>query len=124
MAWTLDSDRPIYAQLVELIKTDIVSGVYSPGARLPSVRELAATAAVNPNTMQKAFAELERTGLIITMRTSGRIVTEDTTMINETRKELAMEQVSQFLTQMSKLGFDTNEIIELLTNQEGGNIHE
>lgn len=124
MAWTLDSDRPIYAQLVELIKTDIVSGVYSPGARLPSVRELAATAAVNPNTMQKAFAELERTGLIITMRTSGRIVTEDTTMINETRKELAMEQVNQFLTQMSKLGFDTNEIIELLTNQEGGNIHE
>lgn len=124
MAWTLDSDRPIYAQLVERIKTDIVSGVYSPGARLPSVRELAATAAVNPNTMQKAFAELERTGLIITMRTSGRIVTEDTTMINETRKELAMEQVSQFLTQMSKLGFDTNEIIELLTNQEGGNIHE
>lgn len=124
MAWTLDSDRPIYAQLVERIKTDIVSGVYLPGARLPSVRELAAAAAVNPNTMQKAFAELERTGLIITMRTSGRIVTEDTAMINETRKELAMEQVSQFLTQMSKLGFDKKEIIKLLNAQEGGNIHE
>lgn len=124
MAWTLDSDRPIYAQLVERIKTDIVSGVYSPGARLPSVRELAAVASVNPNTMQKAFAELERTGLIITMRTSGRIVTEDTTMINETRKELAMEQVSQFLTRMSKLGFDKTEIIELLNDQEGGHIHE
>lgn len=124
MAWTLDSDRPIYAQLVERIKTDIVSGVYSPGARLPSVRELAAVASVNPNTMQKAFAELERTGLIITMRTSGRIVTEDTTMINETRKELAMEQVSQFLTRMSKLGFDKAEIIELINDQEGGHIHE
>lgn len=124
MAWTLDSDRPIYAQLVERIKTDIVSGVYPPGARLPSVRELAAAAAVNPNTMQKAFAELERTGLIITMRTSGRIVTEDTTMINETRKELAMEQVSQFLTQMLKLGFEKPEIIELLRSQEGGDIHE
>lgn len=124
MAWTLDSDRPIYAQLVERIKTDIVSGVYPSGTRLPSVRELAATAAVNPNTMQRAFAELERTGLIITMRTSGRIVTEDTTMINETRKELAMEQVSQFLIQMSKLGYEKAEIIELLNAQEGGNIHE
>ena len=87
MAWTLQSDRPIYAQLVERLKTEIVSGVYPPGRRLPSVRELAATASVNPNTMQKAFAELERTGLIITMRTSGRVVTEDTAMINETRRE-------------------------------------
>lgn len=124
MAWTLDSDRPIYAQLMERIKTDIVSGVYPAGARLPSVRELAATAAVNPNTMQKAFAELERTGLIKTMRTSGRIVTEDTIMINQTRKELAMEQVDQFLTRMSKLGFEKQEIIELLCAQEGGHIHE
>lgn len=124
MAWTLDSDRPIYAQLVERIKTDIVSGVYPSGARLPSVRELAATAAVNPNTMQKAFAELERTGLIITMRTSGRIVTEDTTMINDARKELALEQVSQFLTQMTKLGYGREETIELLNAQEGGGIHE
>lgn len=124
MAWTLDSDRPIYAQLMERLKTDIVSGVYPAGARLPSVRELAATAAVNPNTMQKAFAELERTGLIKTMRTSGRIVTEDTIMINQTRKELAMEQVDQFLTRMSKLGFEKQEIIELLCAQEGGHIHE
>lgn len=124
MAWTLDSDRPIYAQLVERIKTDIVSGIYAPGARLPSVRELAAAAAVNPNTMQKAFTELERTGLIITMRTSGRLVTEDTTMINETRKELAAQQVSQFLTQMYQLGFQKDEILELLSSQKGGNLHE
>ncbi len=120
MAWTLDSDRPIYAQLVERLKTDIVSGIYPAGARLPSVRELAATAAVNPNTMQKAFTELERTGLIITMRTSGRMVTEDTAMINQTRKELALEQVCLFLTQMQKLGFGKEEIIELLNFWEGG----
>ena len=106
MAWILQSDRPIYAQLVERLKTEIVSGVYPPGGRLPSVRELAATASVNPNTMQKAFAELERTGLIITMRTSGRIVTEDTAMINDARRELAEEQISQFLTLMSTLGVD------------------
>ena len=124
MAWTLQSDRPIYAQLVERLKTEIVSGVYPPGGRLPSVRELAATASVNPNTMQKAFAELERTGLIITMRTSGRVVTEDTAMINETRRELAEEQISQFLTQMNNLGFDRAEIIARLSEQKGGDIHE
>ena len=105
MAWTLDSDRPIYAQLEERIKTDIVSGVYNPGARLPSVRELALDAAVNPNTMQKAFADLERTGLIITMRTSGRMVTEDIAMIQKIRLELAASQVDQFLTRMRRLGF-------------------
>lgn len=124
MAWTLQSDRPIYAQLVERLKTEIVSGIYPPGGRLPSVRELAATASVNPNTMQKAFAELERTGLIITMRTSGRIVTEDTSMINETRRELAEEQISQFLTQMNNLGFDRAEIIQLLSGHKGGDGHE
>ena len=124
MAWTLQSDRPIYAQLVERLKTEIVSGVYPPGRRLPSVRELAATASVNPNTMQKAFAELERTGLIITMRTSGRVVTEDTAMINETRRELAEEQISQFLTQMNNLGFDRAEIIQLLSEHKGGDGHE
>ncbi|HJB91142.1 MAG TPA: GntR family transcriptional regulator [Candidatus Eisenbergiella merdigallinarum] len=124
MAWTLQSDRPIYAQLVERLKTEIVSGIYPPGGRLPSVRELAATASVNPNTMQKAFAELERTGLIITMRTSGRIVTEDTSMINETRRELAEEQISQFLTQMNNLGFDRAEIIQLLSEHKGGDGHE
>ena len=124
MAWTLQSDRPIYAQLVERLKTEIVSGVYPPGGRFPSVRELAATASVNPNTMQKAFAELERTGLIITMRTSGRVVTEDTAMINETRRELAEEQISQFLTQMNNLGFDRAEIIAMLSEQKGGDSHE
>lgn len=124
MAWILQSDRPIYAQLVERLKTEIVSGVYPPGGRLPSVRELAAAASVNPNTMQKAFAELERTGLIITMRTSGRIVTEDTAMINETRRELAEEQISQFLTQMNNLGFDRSEIIELLSERKGEDVHE
>lgn len=124
MPWSLASDRPIYAQLVERIKTDIISGVYPPGQRLPSVRELAAQASVNPNTMQKAFAELERTGLIITMRTSGRIVTEDIDMLNHTKKELAQEQIALFLAQMYKLGYQKSEIIELLNNQEGGEKHE
>ena len=93
MAWNLDSDRPIYAQLLERIQLQIVSGIYAPGDKLPSVRDLAAEASVNPNTMQKAFAELERSGLIETKRTSGRFVTEDKNMITQIRTQLAKEEI-------------------------------
>lgn len=105
MAWNLDTDRPIYAQLVDRIKMQIVSGQYPPGGRLPSVRELAAEAAVNPNTMQKAFAELERGGLIVTQRTNGRMVTQDEGQIRNVRENLAAEHVEQFFRQMQELGY-------------------
>lgn len=127
MPWTLDSDRPIWAQLVERLKTQIVSGYYPPGSRLPTVRDLAAQASVNPNTMQKAFTELERTGLVVTMRTSGRIVTQDTGRILQARAELASEQLEQFWEQMGQLGFSQEEIWALLNQKkekEGGHGHE
>lgn len=117
MAWNLDSDRPIYAQIVERIQMQIVSGFYKPGDKLPSVRELAATANVNPNTMQKAFTELERSGLIVTQRTSGRLVTEDEKMINEIKKNLAEEQIKAFLEKMEKLGFTKGDITLLLKEE-------
>lgn len=120
MAWELDSDRPIYAQLVERIQMQIVSGLYQPGAKLPSVRELAAEAAVNPNTMQKAFAELERSGLIMTLRTNGRIVTEDAAMIRQIRQELAQEHLEAFFSKMQELGFTKQEIIELVQKDKQG----
>ena len=114
MTWILDSDRPIYAQLVEKIQMQIVSGFYHPGDRLPSVRDLAQEASVNPNTMQKAFTELERCGLIITKRTSGRIVTEDTDMIKNIQLELATENIKAFLANMKQLGYTENEIVTLI----------
>ena len=92
MAWNLNSDRPIYAQILEVIQLRIISGRYRPGEKIPSVRDLAAEARVNPNTMQKALSELERNGLVETQRTSGRMVTEDMEMIQETRSKLAREQ--------------------------------
>ena len=112
MAWQLDSDRPIYAQLVERIQMQIVSGCYEPGGRLPSVRELAATAAVNPNTMQKAFAELERSGLIVTQRTNGRIVTENTELIGSIRQQLAQAHMEDFFNKMKELGYTQPQIME------------
>lgn len=117
MAWNLNSDRPIYAQLLEHIQLQIVSGEYLPGGKLPSVRELAAAASVNPNTMQKAFAELERSGLIETRRTSGRFVTENTQLISQIRTDLARTEVNMFISQMKQLGFSPADTIQLLQTE-------
>lgn len=113
MAWDLDSDRPIFAQLAERIQIQIVSGDYPPGGKLPSVRELATLAAVNPNTMQKAFTELERSGLIITLRTNGRQVTEDTELIQRVKSLLAKGHVEAFFSKMKELGYTGEEVIAL-----------
>ena len=114
MAWTLDSDRPIFLQIVERIQTDIVSGRYQPGDKLPSVRDLAAEASVNPNTMQKAFAELERTGLVYSRRTSGRFITEDTAMIEGLKQQIAEEKIHDFFEAMKHLGISKEETLQLI----------
>lgn len=111
MAWELNSDRPIYTQILEKIQMRIISGIYQPGERLPSVRELAAEASVNPNTMQKAFTELERSGLIQTQRNSGRTVTEDISMIKQVQTQVALSQVQSFFNTMMELGFSKEEIL-------------
>lgn len=114
MVWTLDADRPIYTQLVEKIQMDIVSGFYKAGDKIPPVRELATEAAVNPNTMQKALAELERLGLLYTQRTSGRFVTEDEEMINKVKEEMASKHIKVFLENMKQLGYDVEETISVI----------
>ena len=114
MPWELDNDRPIYLQLMERIQQDIVSGIYKPGDRLPSVRDLAVEAAVNPNTMQKALSELERSGLVYSQRTSGRFITEDTRLLDEMKTSLASEHIQQFLEKMKQLGFQKEEIAALI----------
>ena len=124
MAWELDADRPIYAQLVERIQKEIVSGKYQPGEKLPSVRDLAAVAAVNPNTMQKALAELERMGLVYSQRTSGRFVTDDEGRIQEMKRETARETIQTFLQQMKNMGFEKEEIIDLIREEKEGASHE
>lgn len=114
MSWNLDSSRPIYSQIIEKVSLDIVSGKYQPGDKLPSVRDLAAQAGVNPNTMQKALSELERENLVHSARTSGRFITEDKDMIEKMREELASTQIKEFLDKMSQMGFDYNKTIALL----------
>ena len=113
MPWNLDNNKPIYLQLVERIQMDIVSGVYHAGDKLPSVRELAADAAVNPNTMQKAFTELERSGLVYTQRTNGRYITEDQERISRVREELARECTQSYLSNIRRLGYEREQALAL-----------
>jgi DNA-binding transcriptional regulator YhcF (GntR family) len=114
MSWNFNDERPIYLQLMEQIQLRIVSGVYKVGGKLPSVREMASDASVNPNTMQKALSELERTGLVYTQRTSGRFITEDSNMIKDIRNGLAKEQIEKFLSSMEKIGYTKQETIALI----------
>ena len=114
MPWNLDSSRPIYLQIIERVQMDIITGRYQPGDKLPSVRDLAQEAAVNPNSMQKALSELERSGLIYSQRTSGRFITEDKELIHQMKKELAAAEVSAFVAHMKQLGITPEEIRQLL----------
>ncbi len=106
MEYIFDNERPIYIQLVEMIRINIVSGKYQKGQKLPSVRELALMMKVNPNTMQKALVELENEKLIYTERTNGKYVTEDEELIEKTKKELAQEKVNNYLRSMENIGIN------------------
>lgn len=118
MNWELKSDRPIYTQLLEELKRRIVSGHYQPGERLLPVRELAQEAKVNPNTMQKALSELERENLVFAVRTTGRYITEDAALIENTKKEFAASHIQTYYLEMKALGYDKGSMIQLLSDYE------
>lgn len=119
MKWHFSNDAPIYAQLIEQITVGIVVGAFPPGERLPSVRDLATEAGVNPNTMQRALAELERDGLVYSQRTAGRFVTEDRDMIERAKRGLAERHIKTFLEAMLRLGYQREEILSLLRQETG-----
>ena len=114
MQWKLSDDRPIYVQLMETITAAIASGTLAAGSRLPSVREMAARAGVNPNTMQRALSELERDGLLYSQRTAGRFVTDQSDRITQKRKELAMQQIRIFLSSMKEMGYTSEQTLNLI----------
>lgn len=114
MPWEFQDHLPIYAQLMDTLKRRIITGRYLPGEKLPSVRELAAEAGINPNTVQRAFSELEREGLIYTQRATGKYVTENANEIKSARQALAKTQVAEFLSNMQSLGYSVGDVIVLL----------
>ena len=118
-SFMFSNDRPIYIQLVEQLELYIVSGKIPPGQRLPSVRDLAISAKVNPNTMQRALAELESLKLIYTERTNGKFVTTNEKLLKKYLNKLATEKAKNYFQSMQKLVFDNNNALEFL-KQKGG----
>ena len=114
-----DNDIPIYLQLVEQLKKEIVSGKISAGERLPSVRDLALQLKVNPNTMPKALVELEDIGLIFTERTNGKFVTEDNSLIEKSKQEYANTITQKYIETMEKIGINKNEVLLLIKGLGG-----
>lgn len=109
-----DPNLPIYLQVMEEIKKDIFVGKYHCGDKIASVRELALVYSVNPNTIQKALSELERTGIIYSKRAQGRYVSEDINLINTLKKEVSNRKIQTFLNEMMEIGYDKNMIIKMI----------
>ena len=118
MAWSFSSDRPVYLQIADRIIKSILSGEYLVGEQLPTVRQLALEAAVNPNTVQHAFAELENEGIIISKGTVGRYVTEDNRIVEVCRKKMAGQLVKNFLENMGQLSITKEQAIAMIKEEE------
>ena len=117
MDWNLDDSRPIWPQIKDKLMQDIIAGVYPMGSSFPTVRELAAEAQVNRNTMQRALSDLETEGLVITNRTAGRVVTTDQKLIELKKLELARANIHNFLDMMESLGYDAEATIKLMKEE-------
>ena len=114
MAWSFTSDKPVYLQIANRITASVLSGEYKAGEQIPTVRQFAMLAAVNPNTIQHAFLELEKKGIVVSMGTVGRYVTEDTSVIEECRKQLIEEIVRNFIKKCESLSVGKEEIITII----------
>lgn len=115
--WEFTNDRPIYLQLMEQMTLMVTNGTYKPGEKAPSVRDLATEAGVNPNTVQRAFSELERNGVLVSQRTTGRYITDDGESLKRLKGRLAKEQIHDFIEKMGKLGFTPVEVVGLIEEE-------
>src|SRR5659263_182424 len=109
-----DSNSPIYLQLVKLFTIRIAGGKWNPGDRVMSVRDLAVEFKVNPNTVQRALAELERDGLVYSERTSGRFITDEKEKILEAKSKLVDQEIEDFVRQMRQLGYSREQWMALV----------
>ena len=118
MLWKFDANRPVYLQIKEQFRSAVLSGHYPPGSRIPSVRELAVTAKVNPNTMQRAMAELEQEGLLVGSGTLGKFVTEDRSILEALKQKAVADAISAAATRFRELGLSMEDAAALLTQQK------
>lgn len=120
MMQSFDDYRPIYIQIGEFIKRDIVSGRLSGGDKLPSIRDMSDKFKVNPNTIQRTYSELEREGITYTQRGKGTFVVEDENKLSSLRESMAIEEIREFISTMKELGFANHEMLELLKSNLKG----
>ena len=118
MEWNLDDSRPIWPQLKEQLLREIIAGRYAMGGPFPTVRDLAEDAGVNRNTMQRAMADLEADGFLITNRTAGRVVTTDENLIGEMKRKLAEQNVEKFRGEMAAIGYTAEDVVEMIKEKE------
>lgn len=118
MEWNLDDSRPIWPQLKEQLLREIIAGRYAMGGPFPTVRDLAEDAGVNRNTMQRAMADLEADGFLITNRTAGRVVTTDEKLIGGMKRKLAEQNVEKFIGEMAAIGYTAGDVIEMIKEKE------
>lgn len=114
LKWKFDSKRPLYLQIVEVLRGDILSGVYPVSSKFPTVRELAVEASVNPNTMMKALQVLESEGFLVSHRTTGKVVTDDLGKLQQVKVDRTQEIIVHFLQEMERLGYGREEVVDLL----------
>lgn len=119
MKYSFDNNTPIYIQISNKIRVDILSGKYKHGDKLPSVREFATTLKVNPNTIQKSLLDLENEGLIYTDRTNGKFIIDDQKLINKEKKIVANEIINNYFKDMKDIGFNENEAISFFNGKKG-----
>lgn len=112
MAYVFDNNMPLYLQVIDIIKKQIISGIYQPGQQLESVRALAGEYEINPNTIQRALQELENQGLVFSQRTRGRFVIDNMELIKEERYKMSQVLIKESIEALYTLGFDKEEIVE------------
>lgn len=118
MEWNLDDSRPIWPQLKEQLLREIIAGRYAMGGPFPTVRDLAEDAGVNRNTMQRAMADLEADGFLITNRTAGRVVTSDEKLVEAMKRKLAEQNIKRFIEEMAAIGYSAGDVIEMIVKEE------
>ena len=114
---SFNDKSPIYLQIIDYIKMDIVTGKLQGNDKLPSVREMSATLKVNPNTLQRAYQELERMNIVYTQRGMGTFVKEDDSMVENLKGEMAKEIIDSFMLRMKSLGFTEHQIIKIISKE-------
>ncbi|OLN23449.1 GntR family transcriptional regulator [Domibacillus antri] len=112
MSAEFKTSKPIYSQIAERIIQQFVRGDLAPGEKLPSVREMAIQAGVNPNTIQRTYGELERLGVVETKRGQGTFMTEENDMKRKLRMDIQREMIAAFIENMRSIGFEDREIHE------------